>query len=94
MRTWSNYGRLYLRHFNELDHELDARLNRAYEYSDRYLKSFSSPFITVIARFILFISGGFFLVLFSLGIYDEHVFQVKHMLTLLTALTAIGLICR
>ncbi|CAL7942786.1 unnamed protein product [Xylocopa violacea] len=29
-RMWSLYGRLYLRHFNELDHELNARLNRAY----------------------------------------------------------------
>ncbi|XP_061934032.1 autophagy-related protein 9A isoform X2 [Apis cerana] len=26
-RMWSLYGRLYLRHFNELDHELNARLN-------------------------------------------------------------------
>lgn len=24
-RQWSKYSRLYLRHFNELDHELDAR---------------------------------------------------------------------
>lgn len=50
MRTWSNYGRLYLRHFNELEHELDARLNRAYEYADRYLSSFSSPLMAVVAR--------------------------------------------
>ena len=24
-RVWSQYGRLYLRHFNELDHEFTAR---------------------------------------------------------------------
>lgn len=50
LRCWSQYGKLYLRHFNELDHELDARLNRAYRPSVKYMNSFSSPLITVIAR--------------------------------------------
>lgn len=94
MRTWSNYGRLYLRHFNELDHELDARLNRSYEYADRYLNSFSSPLLAVIARNILFITGGMLLTLLALGIYDEYVFQVEHILTIVTLLSAVGLICR
>ncbi|XP_005180922.2 autophagy-related protein 9A [Musca domestica] len=94
MRTWSNYGRLYLRHFNELDHELDARLNRAYEYADRYLNSFSSPLLAVIARNILFITGGMLLLILAMGIYDEYVFQVEHVLTIITLLSAIGLVCR
>lgn len=94
MRTWSNYGRLYLRHFNELDHELDARLNRAYEYADRYLNSFSSPLMAVLAKNVLFISGGLLLLLLALGIYDEYVFQVEHMLTIITVLSVIGLLCR
>ncbi|KAH8261410.1 hypothetical protein KR044_008598 [Drosophila immigrans] len=94
LRTWSNYGRLYLRHFNELDHELDARLNRAYEYADRYLSSFSSPLAAVIARNLLFISGGVLLLILALGIYDEHVFQVEHVLTIIAVLTVIGVVCR
>ncbi|XP_034476355.1 autophagy-related protein 9A isoform X2 [Drosophila innubila] len=94
LRTWSNYGRLYLRHFNELDHELDARLNRAYEYADRYLSSFSSPLAAVIARNLLFISGGVLLLILALGIYDEHVFQVEHVLTIIAILTVIGVVCR
>ncbi|XP_013119032.2 autophagy-related protein 9A [Stomoxys calcitrans] len=94
MRTWSNYGRLYLRHFNELDHELDARLNRAYDYADRYLNSFSSPLLAVIARNILFITGGMLLLILAMGIYDEYVFQVEHVLTIITLLSAVGLICR
>ncbi|XP_018792097.1 PREDICTED: autophagy-related protein 9A [Bactrocera latifrons] len=94
MRTWSNYGRLYLRHFNELEHELDARLNRAYEYADRYLSSFSSPLMAVVARNILFISGGILVLILALGIYDEFVFQVEHVLTIITILSVIGLICR
>lgn len=52
MRTWSQYGKLYLRHFNELDHELDARLNRAYRPAVRYVNSFSSALLVVIARFV------------------------------------------
>jgi autophagy-related protein 9 len=50
MRTWSQYGRFYLRHFNELDHELDARLNRAYRPACKYMDSFSSPLMAVIAK--------------------------------------------
>ncbi|TDG50737.1 hypothetical protein AWZ03_002726 [Drosophila navojoa] len=94
VRTWSNYGRLYLRHFNELDHELDARLNRAYEYADRYLSSFSSPLAAVIARNGLFISGGLLILILALGIYDEHVFQVEHVLSIIAALTVVGVLCR
>lgn len=54
-RCWSQYGRLYLRHFNELDHELDARINRAYTPACRYMNSFSSPLMAVIAKFVVFI---------------------------------------
>ncbi|XP_030370911.1 autophagy-related protein 9A [Scaptodrosophila lebanonensis] len=94
LRTWSNYGRLYLRHFNELDHELDARLNRAYEYADRYLSSFSSPLAAVIARNLLFVSGGVLLLILGFGIYEEHVFQVEHVLTIIAILTVVGVVCR
>ncbi|ALC41428.1 Atg9 [Drosophila busckii] len=94
LRTWSNYGRLYLRHFNELEHELDARLNRAYEYADRYLNSFSSPLAAVIARNVLFLSGGVLLLILGLGIFDEHVFQVEHVLTIIAVLTVVGVVCR
>lgn len=53
MRCWSQYGKLFLRHFNELDHELDARLNRAYRPAVKYMTSFSSPLMAVIAKYII-----------------------------------------
>ncbi|XP_055380393.1 autophagy-related protein 9A [Condylostylus longicornis] len=93
-RTWSNYGRLCLRHFNELDHELDARLNRAYEPAEKYMSSFSSPLVTVFAKHLLFICGGLLVVIVALGVYEEHVFQVEHVLTIVTILSGIGVICR
>ncbi|KAH8234451.1 hypothetical protein KR038_010368 [Drosophila bunnanda] len=94
LRTWSNYGRLYLRHFNELDHELDARLNRAYEYADRYLNSFSSPLLAVIAKNLLFISGGLLLFLLVLTMYSIHVAEVEHVVTIMAVLTTVGVIAR
>ncbi len=53
MRAWSQYGKLYLRHFNEFDHELDARLSRAYRPATRYVDSFSSPILVVLARLVI-----------------------------------------
>ena len=51
-RRWSLYGRVFLRHFNELDHELMMRLNRVYEHSVKYMDLFVSPVGTIIARFV------------------------------------------
>lgn len=90
MRTWSQYGKLYLRHFNELDHELDARLNRAYRPAVKYMESFSSPLTTVIAKFIIFTFGGFGAFIFILTIFDEDVIQVEHVLTILTVCITIA----
>lgn len=58
IRCWSQYGMLYMRHFNELDHELQARLNRAYRPAVKYMESFSSPMGAVIARYLH--TNGFF----------------------------------
>lgn len=94
VRCWSQYGKLYLRHFNELDHELDARLNRAYRPAVKYMNSFSSPLLTVIARNIAFDAGGVASLILLLAIYDEDVFQVQHVLTLFTVLGMISVIAR
>ncbi|VVC90702.1 unnamed protein product [Leptidea sinapis] len=50
LRTWSLYARVTLRHFNELEHELRDRLNRAHKPATKYLSSFSSPITTVVAN--------------------------------------------
>ena len=41
---------MFLRHFNELDHELNTRLCRAYDASDEYLSGFMSPLMAIIAK--------------------------------------------
>lgn len=88
-RCWSLYGRFYLRHFNELDHELNARLNRAYRPASKYMNIFTSPLLTVLAKNIVFISGACLAVLLSLSIYDEDVLTVEHVLTAITVLGAV-----
>lgn len=94
MRCWSQYGKLYLRHFNELDHELDARLTRAYRPAVKYMNSFSSPLVIVIARNVAFVCGGVASLIFLLAVYDEDVFQVQHVFTIFTILGAASVISR
>jgi autophagy-related protein 9 len=90
-RTWSQFGKLYLRHFNELDHELEARLNRAYKPAVRYMDSFSSALTTVIAKFVVFTFGGFGAFIAILTVIDEDVIQVEHVLMILTACISVAL---
>lgn len=94
VRHWSLYGKLYLRHFNELDHELFARLTRAYRPASKYLSAFSSPLVTIIAQHVGFICGALFAVIVVLTLYDEDVIAVGNLLTLMTGLGATVAICR
>lgn len=93
-RTWSRYGRWFCRHFNELEHELDQRLNRAHRPATRYMNSFLSPLLALIARFFTFVAGTLFSVLFVLTVYDEDVITVEHLLTVFTGLGAIIAVSR
>lgn len=93
-RKWSNYGKLYFRHFNELDHELDARLSRAYKPAIFYLSSFVSKFLVVIAKFFLFTFGAIFAVFIVMTLYDEDVLNVEHVLTIISVTGAVAGIAR
>ncbi|KAK3892909.1 hypothetical protein Pcinc_003249 [Petrolisthes cinctipes] len=93
-RRWSHYGEVYLRHFNELDHEITARLNRGYKAASQYMNIFSSPVLAVISKHVAFVCGSVFAVLAALSVYDEDVLQVEHILTIMTILGAILACCR
>ncbi|KAK4879577.1 hypothetical protein RN001_007723 [Aquatica leii] len=94
VRTWSLYGRLYLRHFNELEHELQARLNRAHRPATRYFSAFNSPMLSIVASNLAFIFGAILAVLLVLTVYDEDVLAVEHILTTITVLGAGLAVCR
>ncbi|KAG8188286.1 hypothetical protein JTE90_012119 [Oedothorax gibbosus] len=83
-RRWSHYSRLYLRHFNEMDHELDARLCRAYKPSTEYMKYFNSP---LVAQLIKVVSQpiGFVIVFFTAwGLFSERLFTVPYVLLIIS----------
>lgn len=86
VRAWSNYGRLYLRHFNELPHELKARLNRSYRPAAQYMNTFTSPLLAIIAKNIVFFAGSICVVMFALTIWDEDTLKLEHYITVMTAL--------
>lgn len=88
-RRWSLYGRLYLRHFNELNHEMHERLGRGYKPTAKYMNSFTSPLLAVLAKNIAFFSGSVLAVLITLTVYDEDVLTVQH---ILTAITVLGIV--
>ncbi|KAG0728093.1 Autophagy-related protein 9A [Chionoecetes opilio] len=93
-RRWSHYGEVYLRHFNELDHEMGARLNRGYRAASHYTNIFSSPVLAVVGRHVAFVCGAVLAVLAGLSVYDEDVLQVEHVLTIMTVLGAVLAGCR
>ncbi|CAH0558028.1 unnamed protein product [Brassicogethes aeneus] len=94
LRNWSLYALLYLRHFNELDHEVAERLTKAHKAATRYVSAFSSPLTTLIASHVSFISGSIMAVFIVLTLYDEDVLSVEHVITLISGLGVIVAICR
>ena len=83
-RQWSLYGRYYLRHYNELEHEQVERLNRAYKPASAYLNSFRSRTTEIIAHTVKHIAGAFLFWLFIFAFWDgdddmlgiSHVVQI------------------
>ncbi|XP_077587008.1 autophagy-related protein 9A [Stigmatopora nigra] len=93
-RCWSLYGRCYLRHFNELDHELMSRLSKGYKPASKYMNCFLSPLLTVVAKNVAFFAGSLLAVLIALTIYDEDVLAVEHVLSSVTLLGVCITVCR
>ena len=93
-RNWTHYARWFCRHFNELDHQLDDRLNRGYKSATKYMNSFTNPFIEIVAKHVAFIASSILAVLISLTIYDEDVITVEHILTIMTGMGAVIAVSR
>lgn len=94
MRRYSNYGRYLVRHFNELDHELSARLNRSHIYAAAYMDQFFSPVLEIIAKNVTFAAAAIVGILTILSAWDEDVLQVEHVITVITVCGIIILACR
>ena len=85
-RRWSLYGRWHLRDFNELEHELTMRLNRAYKPSVKYMDLFADPMVVIVAKNVAFISGSLLAVLLVLTVIQEDLLTAHNVLTVMTML--------
>lgn len=71
------------------DHQLDDRLNRGYKSATKYMNSFTSPLLEIVAKHVAFIASSILAVLILLTVYDEDVITVEHVITIITALGAV-----
>lgn len=93
-RRWSLYGRLYLRDFNELDHELTLRLNRAYKPARKFMDLFTNPLVVIVSRNVAFITGSLLAVLLALTVIQEDLLTAHNVLIVITMLGLVITICR
>lgn len=59
----------------QVDHLFKHRINSSIVHASDYLKQFPSPIISLIAKFISFVSGGFAAVLIIIAFLDESLLE-------------------
>ncbi|KAF9618257.1 hypothetical protein IFM89_000892 [Coptis chinensis] len=74
-RRWSNLSKWMFREFNEVDHLFKHRINSSIPHASDYLKQFPSPIVTIIAKFITFVSGGFAAILIIIAFLEESLLE-------------------
>ncbi|GMY06217.1 autophagy-related protein 9-like [Fagus crenata] len=74
-RRWSTLSKWLFRQYNEVDHLFKHRVNSSVEHASNYLKQFPSPIISIIAKFISFVSGGFAAILIIIAFLEESLLE-------------------
>ncbi|XP_039008759.1 autophagy-related protein 9-like [Hibiscus syriacus] len=74
-RRWSNLSKWMFREFNEVDHLFKHRINSSVMHASEYLNRFPSPIISIIAKFISFVSGGFAAILIIIAFLEESLLE-------------------
>lgn len=74
-RRWSNLSRWIFREYNEVDHLFRHRINNSVSHASDYLKQFPTPIISIIAKFISFVSGGFAAILIIIAFLEESLLE-------------------
>ena len=72
-----NFNYLFLTvifHF-QVDHLFKHRINSSIVHASDYLKQFPSPILTIVAKFISFVSGGFAAVLIIIAFLEESLLE-------------------
>lgn len=58
-----------------MDHLFKHRINSSLVHASEYLKQFPSPIISIIAKFISFVSGGFAAILIIIAFLEESLLE-------------------
>ncbi|KAK9282421.1 hypothetical protein L1049_005338 [Liquidambar formosana] len=74
-RRWSNLSKWIFREFNEVDHLFKHRINSSVPHASDYIKQFPSPIVSVVAKFISFVSGGFAAILIIIAFLEESLLE-------------------
>lgn len=74
-QRWSTLSKWIFREYNEVDHLFKHRINSSVEHASNYLKQFPSPIISIIAKFISFVSGGFAAILIIIAFLEESLLE-------------------
>lgn len=74
-RRWSNLSRWIFREYNEVDHFFRHRMNNSAVHSLNYLKQFPTPLISIVAKFVSFVSGGLAGALIIMGFLGESILE-------------------
>ncbi|XP_076939768.1 autophagy-related protein 9-like [Bidens hawaiensis] len=74
-RRWSNLSKWIFREFNEVDHLFKHRINSSVTHAYDYLKQFPSPILSIIAKFVSFVSGGFAAILIIIAFLEESLLE-------------------
>ena len=70
-RNWSPYARWKIREFNELQQELNLRLDNSHEAAVKYVTQFPTHILTHCAKFVAYIAGSFTAALLMVGVANE-----------------------
>ncbi|CAI9556257.1 unnamed protein product [Staurois parvus] len=93
-RRWSLYGRLYLRHFNELTPRAAGAAEPRLQTGHQVHELLRLPLLAIAAKNLAFFAGSILAVLIALTVYDEDVLTVQHILTAITVLGVLVTIAR
>ncbi|XP_009420448.2 autophagy-related protein 9 [Musa acuminata AAA Group] len=74
-RRWSNLSKWIFREFNEVEHLFRYRMSNSIVHASNYLKQFPAPLVTIVAKFISFVSGGFAAILIIIAFMDESLLE-------------------
>ena len=94
LRLWSIPARLEFQHFNELEHELQQRLSRAYAPAKNYMQLYTNSIVNLIARHLGFMAGAMLALLLFFGFLNENVFFTEYLIKVGSVLGIVVAVCR